>query len=175
MKNILGILSFVVLFAACKKDDDEGNSTPPPTPAEEYINKMEGLWTLEDVNYSFTLPPFQQGLPPIPINGSGSDVVGTFKIDQNPDEVDYKMSFGVGIPSPIGGDTISLPVFLENKGTYTVNDDATEITVNNNDGSVSNFEILLDRDNKQILRTLTPYAVPQFDTVDVTAELTLER
>lgn len=180
MKHIFWIVSLLIIAASCSDDDDantnnNGNNPPQLTPREEYIDNVVGLWDLTDVRYSFTLPPFQQGIPPIPLSGQGENVSGNFNIEKDPQNIDYNLFFIAALPNPLTGDSISLPIAFGNSGTYTVNKGATEITVTNNDGTKTVLEILLDRNNRQTYRTVQPIAIPTFDTINVTAELTIER
>lgn len=180
MKYFAKILPLIFIFAACNDDDDNsasnnGTNQQPPSPREEYIENLLGIWDLTDVRYSFTLPPFQQGLPPIPISGKGEDVNGLFNMKDDPQEINYNLSFSAALPNPLTGDSIDVPISFGNRGSYSINEDATKITVTNDDSTKTVLEILLDRPNRQTFRTVQPLAIPLSDTVDVTAELTIER
>lgn len=181
MKTFMRLALLLLMVNACSDDDDSNNTNsngtnpPEPTPQEEYLENIVGLWDLTDVRYSLTIPPPQQGLPPIPISGQGKNVSGLFNMEQNPQEITYNLSFFAGVPNPLTGDSIDIPINFGNSGTYAVNENATEITVSNNDGTTTTLEILLDRENRQTFRTVQPFAIPMFDTVDVTTELTIKR
>jgi len=177
-QKFIPLLLILVLAGACKKDKNTNNSTNEPPPLsvrEQYIADLEGIWDLSEVRYSFTLPSLAPGVPPVPLSGAGEDVSGIFNFTTEPQEVNYNFSFSVGLPNPLTGDTISLPISMGNKGSYTVNEQATRITVTDDDGEQQQFEILLDRPAQQNLRTVTTMEIPTVGSIDVTAEISITR
>jgi len=170
MKNYLGLLAIAlcIVFTSCNKDDDSNIITEPTS--EELIN---GDWLIDHLSYETEVDIPFLGL--IPFNGDAENA-GSYQVDSEAytyvGDVDFMTE-----PMNIGGfDFPSVPVKILSEGTWSFNDDETELHLTSTEGVIQVYEVENLAEGFVLLRgAITyPFEFPGFEPMNLQVQLDLQ-
>ncbi len=144
---------------------DNNSSEEPELTFEE---RLEGDWSLTQVEYTFEIPAGLVGPTAITIEGTASNVQGDFEIGYNPNTISWDYQFDVTITG-IG------PMNLSDlrEGTWEWDEATNTVTFTFTDGSTTTMEVLSETTEEVVLKTIVSITIPNTATFDVDANLTL--
>lgn len=144
--------------------DSSDNETPDLT----FEERLEGDWTLTQVDYTFEIPAGLIGPTAINIEGTASNVTGDFEIGYNPNTISWNYQFDVTI---IGIGPMNLSDLRE--GTWEWDEATKTISFAFSDGSTTTMEVISETTEEVVLKTIVSISIPNTATFDVDTNLTI--
>lgn len=166
---VLFVLALLSLSLGCKREDPNAGDEPQE---ETYEERLAGNWNLTSVDYeaSFFNPLTLQNQQ---IEGSGTQVQGSFNFSLDPQEFDYDYSFTASVKLADSIQAVPFPVEQDGQGTWSANEAGTEVTTTE-DGNTVTYTVLENEANRQRFRGSFEENMQGFP-VTVKVELLLER
>jgi len=171
MKQILALLFIALSFAACKKE------TPPTAPVDNskpLTERLPGEWTITDVSYNGVIVNPNNPNISLPFNGTGQNVSGFFKFQENPNYGEFAINFlavaNIGTSQPL-----TVPISESLGGEWKVNENNDIVTVWRND-TVFDWQVLTNLETMQEWKTrfYLDFGAP-YDSVAVNVKTTFTR
>lgn len=166
MKRLFIFSLIALTIVSCRKKSDDDDTTTSNT----FESRIQGIWDLTAVDYSFELPSIIPGSPPTQIDGSAVNVDGTFDINHDPNTISYNYTFDVSI-NGFGSQAVT----ANENGSWTLSSDGSIIFVQLSDGSVNQYEIIEDLANKQVYKTTVTENVAIIGDIDILTTITLTK
>lgn len=165
-------MAIFICTAGCRKEAEKttgnlGNNGGNNLPTT-FEGRVAGQWIVKLVQYSASVP-LQQGLPPLTIAGADANATGTFDIGVSPNTIAYNLrvnaviDLGFGVPIP-------LPITQTGNGTWVVSSNKKKVTVNQTNGQIQEFNVLVDEPFVQVWQGAIPLQIPIPGTAGLTVD-----
>lgn len=168
--SALTMLLAAGLLLSCSKDAEF-----VPLENQSFEQRLEGLWTLQEVKYAAELPNPQNPLQVINIEGEGDDVEGLFVLGHDPNRLDYDYNFVANLQIVDSIPAIPLPVERAGSGTWSSTSDESRIFVTEDDQTSYTFVVVENTLTRQVYQTTIEETIMGVFTIEADVELTFVR